>query len=117
MSDFLRGGMATEVYADAQAAAAQAAAIAEDVGVGQTWQDVTASRAAGVNYTNTTGKPIEVAIVGTASSTGKSIYCDGVVVGFLSTVAQSGSQFIVPAGSVYSLQAGTISFVWAELRT
>ena len=29
-----------------------------DFGVGQTWQDVTASRAKGVTYTNSTGKPI-----------------------------------------------------------
>ena len=33
------------------------------IGVGQTWQDVTASRAAGVTYTNSTGKPIQISIV------------------------------------------------------
>ena len=30
------------------------------IGVGQTWTDVTASRAFSVTYTNTTGKPIKI---------------------------------------------------------
>ncbi len=34
------------------------------LGRGQTWQDVTASRAAGTNYTNTTGKPIFISVSG-----------------------------------------------------
>ena len=34
----------------------------KEIGVGQTWQDMTASRSAGVTYTNTTGKPIMIAI-------------------------------------------------------
>ena len=34
--------------------------IPSGVGVGQSWQDVTSSRATGVTYTNTTGKPITV---------------------------------------------------------
>lgn len=32
------------------------------VGVGQTWQDVSGSRSAGVTYTNTTGRPIAVSV-------------------------------------------------------
>jgi hypothetical protein len=35
---------------------------ASGLGVGQTWQDVSASRSLGVTYTNSTGKPIEVLI-------------------------------------------------------
>lgn len=56
MGAFVRGGMATEV----SVAAAQAAAISAGYGVGQTTQDVTASRVSGVTYTNSTGKPIYV---------------------------------------------------------
>ena len=33
------------------------------VGVGQTLQNVTANRALGTTYTNTTGKPIEVTVI------------------------------------------------------
>ena len=41
------------------------------LGVGQTWQNVTASRVMATNYTNTTGRPIFVSltIVGAASLT------------------------------------------------
>ncbi len=38
------------------------AANAVGIGIGQTWQDLTASRTIGVTYTNTTGKPIFVAL-------------------------------------------------------
>ena len=56
-------------------AAGQAVNYDQVIGVGQTWQDVTASRALGVTYTNTTGKPIHVIAgifstnVGTQSAT------------------------------------------------
>ncbi len=33
-----------------------------EIGVGQTWQDVTSSRASGVTYTNSTGKPITAVV-------------------------------------------------------
>lgn len=36
-------------------------------GVGQTWQDVKASRVLGVTYTNSTGAPIEVSVAAYAS--------------------------------------------------
>jgi len=58
----------------------------EDViGVGQTWQDITASRALGTTYTNSTGKPIVVnpIIIGSGSNTIYStITVDGVIVGY-----------------------------------
>jgi hypothetical protein len=46
----------------------EAVALGQAYGLGQTWQNVTASRAAGVTYTNTTAKPIEVYIQGTMSA-------------------------------------------------
>lgn len=103
--------------------AAQAAAIAAGLGASQTWQDMTASRAKGVVYTNTSGKPIYVSVivsipVGTSSA---SIYVDAVYVqaqsyassgsGGISTIA------IVPPGSTYHVEAsvGTV-YLWSELR-
>ena len=35
---------------------------ASSLGVGQTWQNVTSSRALGTTYTNSTGKPIQVSV-------------------------------------------------------
>jgi len=40
----------------------QALAVMSSIGYSQTWQDVTASRAAGTTYTNTTGRPITAII-------------------------------------------------------
>ena len=54
----------------------QALAALSSIGYGQTWQNVTASRVAGTNYTNTTGRPITVAVNGVAPATAgnKSLY-------------------------------------------
>jgi hypothetical protein len=41
------------------------------IGIGQTWQNVIASRSAGVTYTNTTGKPILVSVITTNNSNEK----------------------------------------------
>lgn len=89
------------------------------IGVGQTWQDVKASRAIGTTYTNSTGKPIEVAITTTQTSSptivvnGISILTNadnvgGVIVGL---------SCIIPNGATYSLSnaGGTITY-WFELR-
>ena len=93
-----------------------------DLGVGQTWQDVTASRAAGVTYTNSTGKPIFISI--TCSNAGGITFSvndvevgstinsfNGSVVAFLACV--------VPSGSTYRanlfIQNGGFN-TWRELR-
>jgi len=83
--------------------------------VGQTWQDVKASRAANTNYTNTTGRPIQVNIV-TADANARSITVGGVVAAY--TFATYGGNYFltatIPPGSTYSY-SGTFSN-WAELR-
>lgn len=94
------------------------------IGVGQTWQDVTASRASGVTYTNSTGKPIMVAITGhhTSGNASITIIISGV------TIRTSGinnglqaqdtyASFLVPIGGSYSasLSVATL-FQWSELR-
>lgn len=87
------------------------------IGLGQTWQDVTASRSAGVTYTNSTGKPIMVSIRvrydpaatlvvgGLAVSSGDSY----------STLNSFPLSAIVPSGVTYALTAG-LDGSWAELR-
>lgn len=98
-------------------------AVSTGIGVGQTWQNVTASRALGTTYTNTTGKPIEVLISGDTGVTQSIyIYVNGVAIARLYE-STNGSGFpaavIVPAGSTYMASYGgiyTAILMWSELR-
>ena len=92
------------------------------LGVGQTWQNVTASRTAGVTYTNTTGKPIMVLVnCGTPSVTQHlDVTLDGGIlfVGQQATAANyavTASPIIVPNASTYKITGPTIN-MWLELR-
>jgi hypothetical protein len=102
------------------------------IGVGQTWQDVTASRALGITYTNSTGRPIQICV--TASGTNGfiqstiTITVGGLVLGAAGANsgsaggdATSGLSAIVPVGATYSSQARAAYGVgpllsWTELR-
>ena len=96
------------------------------IGVGQTWQDVTSSRALGTTYTNTTGRPIQIAgVVGpTSSAVTTPIITIGStnVYGNYSGVASNYVAFaniIIPPGANYSVAPanGTAALVnWRELR-
>lgn len=93
------------------------------LGEGQTWQNMTASRFAGTNYTNNTGRPIFVSITFEQTSTfvvSMQFYVDGVEVsrgGQGSSPGGSPLAAIVPNGSTYSVTvAGNSASVWAELR-
>ena len=80
-----------------------------DFGIDQYWQDVTAWRASGVTYTNTTGKPIQIYIMtGTESST---LVVNGVAI---AVHGDSMPQIIVP--NLASYRFNGVVFVWAELR-
>ena len=94
------------------------------IGLGQGWQDVTASRNVGVTYTNNTGKPIFVMVrQGQNAAAGLKLDIDGVEVseqyinytGFNRLTVFG----VVPAGSTYEASwvnsVGTLSY-WAELR-
>lgn len=87
------------------------------LGVGQSWQDLTASRQNTTVYTNSTGKPISVLISGTYTlGAGPRVYVGGVLIFTYGQVnAPLQLSFVVPNGSTYSVEAGTISS-WAELR-
>ena len=90
-------------------------------GWGQTWQDVSGSRAAATLYTNSTGKPIFVAItIGNVSSdvrvdTGAGLVnVGGVVAG--GTAQHNTITFMVPAGASYRLHSAVAFIYWSELR-
>ena len=92
------------------------------VGVNQTWQGVT--RAIGTTYTNSTGKPILVAITYScnASNTVQGLIINGTTVyaGSTTTAGYPGSfVLLIPNGATYvtTTNVGVISLVtWTELR-
>lgn len=94
---------------------------ASSIGVGQTWQDVTASRAAGTTYTNSTGKPIFV-MISVYNSQAANILLVTVSGVLISAVGQSTwdnstqASFIVPDGATYSATSSSGVRIWAELR-
>jgi hypothetical protein len=90
------------------------------IGVGQTWQDVTGSRVANTTYTNSTGKPIFVAIYYFTASGSDAllITVGGVAIRVSHTTAVSGGVsaeggVLIPAGATYSSNFRT---TWWELR-
>lgn len=92
-------------------------------GVGQTWQDVKASRALSVEYTNTTGRPIQVAITTTngTSTAGLRAIIGGVDFTCALGSAGNGAKsaiVTVPAGMTYQFTESNTPTVqhWVELR-
>jgi hypothetical protein len=103
---------------------------AASIGYGQTWQDVTGSRAFGVTYTNSTGRPIFIIVTGTTPSSANGAFTltiDGVIVAENGITANGGNSgahkiptsAIVPPGSTYSAQQSVATSTldrWVELR-
>ncbi|MCW8046192.1 hypothetical protein OHU20_00380 [Escherichia coli] len=91
------------------------------IGVGQSWVNVTSSRAAKTTYTNDTGKPIMVSVSAYATGdNGANFIVDGVrvsLIGSSSTTIVRPLSAIVPAGSTYGIDnaIGNI-YMWSELR-
>jgi hypothetical protein len=95
------------------------------IGWGQTWQDVTSSRALSTTYTNSTGKPImvNVFLANVGASSNSSLTVDGVLVSYANGDTTNGAagatlSAIVPPSSVYSVSGSktlTGGF-WVELR-
>ena len=89
-------------------------------GVGQTYQDVTATRVVGTNYTNSTTKPILVLITaGSSVGTSYNAYVNGsLVTGVLNNaqyVSAMSFAFVVQAGVNYKVVGGAVTR-WVELR-
>lgn len=91
------------------------------IGVGQTWQDVTGSRARSTSYTNDTGKPIMV-FVSTINDTSNTVFVKvgGVTIARLDTTSAgnntSNPSFIVPNNTTYQIDSVRAILIWAELR-
>lgn len=116
-----QGGTGSKTAAEAKAALGVG-----DIGVGQTWQNVTSSRALDTTYTNTTGRPIQIAAQAGPSSAmhtalvvsvgGATVYtaysaAPGVYIG--------APNVIVPPGATYRvfINLGSAALTnWSELR-
>lgn len=92
-------------------------------GVGQTWQNVTASRAYAQSYNNLTDKPITVLLSCSPAGAGSqnvTITVGGVNIGTISTTngsAAGNATFIVPPNTSYSVSGTNSTLVnWSELR-
>lgn len=88
-------------------------------GYGQTRQAVTVSRAMDTNYTNSTGRPIQVLVSATAAAgVGCDFTIDGTVVSRMNQAAATlngtHSVMVLP-GEVYRANNGTL-FAWTEIR-
>lgn len=87
------------------------------LGVGQFWNNMTASRSAGVTYTNDTGKPIQLCVyygVDRAGDYGASLIVNGIETGG----STGGFNCIIPTGATYRFDvSGTARLSrWLELR-
>lgn len=101
-----------------QGVGGQALTAMSSLGYGQTWQDVTSSRTAGVTYYNTTGKPIMV-MVSTSSggSASVSVASNGVLAAYnAGTNANPGATALIPVGAAYIAGFVGATNYWHELR-
>jgi hypothetical protein len=113
------GGNGGDVVADRLSAAA----LAQTFGFSQQWYDVTAQRALGVTYSNTTGKPIMVNVSVTLNNADTGIYVNNILVSrSFYTFNQVAVLLtaIVPPNGTYALIQITLNPPtipnWAELR-
>lgn len=110
---------------------AKMATAVKSLGVSQTWTDVSASRVATTNYTNSTGRPILVLVsirsTSSTASRNSSFLVDGVAVSDATATASNGTNWgpiiavhsvIVPDGSTYQATATASPQIinWFELR-
>tara|TARA_R110000803_G_scaffold58197_1_gene116428 strand:+ start:1378 stop:2067 length:690 start_codon:yes stop_codon:yes gene_type:complete len=116
-------GTTESLVSPAKVKAAVIANVPDPIGVGQTWQDMSASRAVGTSYQNTTGRPIMVSVGTTisteaylqVSSNGTTWVSVGTLGGHGGINDSGSSQAIVPDDHYYKATGGTLA-VWAELR-
>lgn len=91
------------------------------IGDGQTWQDLTASRALSTTYTNSTGRTIGVMYEGISSSSASAcvLNINGSLIrgGVAPATLQTGSGvFLVPNGATYLASGITTMSKWWELK-
>jgi len=97
------------------------------LGVGQTWQDMTTSRAEDVTYTNSSGKAIFISVTETdteGSAIGFTISVDGSIIAETysyvgsTSIPRSNLTAIIPNGSTYKVALHGLDTIhlWWELR-
>jgi len=95
------------------------------LGVGQSWQDLTGSRSLNQDYTNSTGRSIQVTCNPIArSGTTATVVVGGVTILMSTTLDCCGVpqisyfpfSFVVPPGAVYRVNGSFGFTIWAELR-
>ncbi|GKT12943.1 MAG: hypothetical protein ISEC1_P1935 [Thiomicrorhabdus sp.] len=96
------------------------------IGVGQTWQNVVDSRAIDITYTNTSGRPILVAVHvfdnrGVDYTSSFQLNIGGVFLGnFESYRGGASGWFVVPDGATYSVGSLDVGYdyisAWSELK-
>jgi hypothetical protein len=102
-----------------QGAGGQAITAMGSIGYGQTWQDVSGSRAINTTYYNTTGKPIQLFVTSVYGSGSGFIQVNGLIAALL--VGNNANPFscancIVPPGASYTTVNVTSFTNWTELR-
>ncbi len=120
LNNTLTSTSTTQALTAAQGKVLKDALDAASLGVGQTPTDVTASRAINTVYTNTTGKPIFVAVGKTDQNLDMQLNVNGVQFGYASGSNQDSQRktlyAIVPSGATYGT-VGLDGFAfWSELR-
>jgi hypothetical protein len=90
------------------------------IGYGQTWQNLTGSRAFGTTYYNTTGRPIYIEVLIDNVAAGQiTVTINGVALPTLTISGSCGFSYIIPISNSYlvTLTTGTANLIsWAELR-
>ena len=103
-----------------QGVGGQALTAMSSLGYGQTWQNVTGSRANATTYYNTTGKPITVSITVLANGNGNGYSVNGAVVGRVDAnaggIVNMPYTFVVPPSGNYSASGPAGPTNWSELR-
>lgn len=85
------------------------------LGIGQSWQNVTASRVTGVQYRNDTGRPIQVMI--NANFNSGSFLINGVSIPIYDGGEWGFVSAIIPSGHTYQANVSGVTIIsWAELR-
>ena len=124
-NDITVNGVSVATDAEVSTALAGKANTADlkEIGVEQTWQNVTASRVLGTTYTNSTGKPIMVAcrLQGTVATSLITLTIGGVdAVNSTSSAPYAPINCvvgIVPNNTTYSIASANQIFpIWTELR-
>jgi hypothetical protein len=120
----ISGGVATFASAMVGSGANLTNLPVSGLGIGQTLQVLTGSRAAATTYTNSSGRPIFVMVVGVDNGSGlrySNLTIDGVLRqrNFLSDAGSKAMSVsgIVPSGSTYKFDDnGNTFFSWHEIR-